>query len=462
MYTAEIARALKARGHEVEIFCPLPGKIANLITPSGISVCDRLSDLPFVPEVIHGHHHLPLMAALARFEHTPAIHLWHGTRPWVERVPDHPRIKRYVVTSDRMAPRLRAEFGIAEDRVRSLPNFVDTERYSHVREVAKTPGRAVLFGQSGFYPHELEMLEQACADNGLALDKVGYAYGNPRPRPEYFLPDYDIAFAVGRSALEAMASGCAVIPIVPQLAGARITEDSLETWAASNYSPRYFTGADRFDSAWMAQQLQSWDPEDIAAVTQQVRQDFTLERAIDRLERLYEEAVQAPYDAGSQAAFASYLEWMAREADGLWAQTATAQNELDKLRAENARLKAQDVPPGPLPDAIEPVAKAQLSQSARSDAARRARIEASGLFDPGWYRRTYEDVAASGVDPLVHYMQIGWSEGRSPSAYFDGRAYLDTHPDLEAEQITPLEHYLSRIDALTNSLRAPGAQSTEA
>ncbi|WGW02632.1 glycosyltransferase family 4 protein [Tropicibacter oceani] len=465
MYTAEIARALKARGHEVAVFCPLPGKIGNLITPSGITVNERLEDVPFRPEVIHGHHHLPLMAALAHFSRTPAVHLWHGARPWVEQVPRHPRIARHIVTSERMAPRIQAEFGVPANLVRTVPNFVDTGRYSHVRDPSARPLRAVLFGQGGFFPAELSVLEKACADNGLTLDKVGYAYGNPRPRPEYFLPDYDIAFAIGRSALEALASGCAVIPIVPQLAGHRITAETLREWSACNFSPRYYTSADRFDSAWLARQLADWDPDDVAQVTAEVRRVYTLERGIDQLEALYDEAIALPGSGiDAVSGYASYLGWMAREADALWAQTITDRQGIETLRSENKRLKAELQartkpppiarpfgPPAPLPSPVGGRNAPRLTIGL--EAARRARIEASGLFDAVWYRRCYPDAIGQGTDPLAHYLNDGWREGRSPSAFFDSNAYLTANPELMGQTVSPLEHYLSKLDALGAALR---------
>ena len=323
------------------VYCPKPGRITQLITPSGIAVKDRLDALPFAPDIIHGHHHLPLMAALARFEGVPAIHVCHGARPWVEQAPLHPRISRYVVTSQRMAPRLTVESGIPAERILTIPNFVDTERYSHVRAVPERPANAVLFGQYGFFPPELKQLETACADNGLALDKVGGAYGNARPRPEYFLPDYDIAFAVGRSALEAMACGCAVLPIVPQLAGHRITAETFDDWAAANFSPRYFTSADRFDSKWLARELAGWQADDIAAVTAWVRTDFTLSRALDAFEALYHEVLAAPPAPVREADHAPYLEWLATEADMLWSQGKADERALEELKDRGAVLEGK-------------------------------------------------------------------------------------------------------------------------
>ena len=40
------------------------------------------------------------------------------------------------------------------------------------------------------------------------------------------------------------------------------------------------------------------------------------------------------------------------------------------------------------------------------------------FFDPDWYLRCYPDVAASGIDPLRHYLRHGRREGRLPCAVF--------------------------------------------
>lgn len=339
-FAIEVARALKNRGREVAIYCPAPGKLANIVTPSGIPVCETPAEVPFTPDVIHGQHHLPTMAALAHFPDTPAIYCWHGARPWVERPPVHPRIRFHVVTSQRMAPRLATETAIPEDRIITIPNFVDLERFSRVRKTSARPTRAVLYGQSGFYPAELELLEKACADHAIALDKVGYAYGNPRPRPEYFLPDYDIAFAIGRSAIEAAASGCAVIPVVPQLAGSLVVPDTLDDWAASNFSPRYFTSASVMDSDWLSQQLAHFDQEKVREVTQLVRSRFPISLAINAFESLYRRARTAEPAEGSGTEFGLYLTTMAHEVDGMWGDLECRKADEPATKSHIAALEA--------------------------------------------------------------------------------------------------------------------------
>lgn len=64
------------------------------------------------------------------------------------------------------------------------------------------------------------------------------------------------------------------------------------------------------------------------------------------------------------------------------------------------------------------------------------------LFDADWYLRQYPDVAAAGVEPAVHYLQLGGPEGRNPSPRFDAAWYTEEYPDVAAAGINPLVHYL--------------------
>jgi hypothetical protein len=53
-----------------------------------------------------------------------------------------------------------------------------------------------------------------------------------------------------------------------------------------------------------------------------------------------------------------------------------------------------------------------------------------------------KDVAAAHMNPLDHYNQFGWNEGRDPSVDFDTTAYLAVNPDVAAANINPLLHFL--------------------
>jgi hypothetical protein len=63
-------------------------------------------------------------------------------------------------------------------------------------------------------------------------------------------------------------------------------------------------------------------------------------------------------------------------------------------------------------------------------------------FDFEFYRAANPDVAAAGIDPLVHYNTFGFKEGRDPNAYFDTSGYLEAYEDVAAAGVNPLRHYL--------------------
>jgi hypothetical protein len=63
-------------------------------------------------------------------------------------------------------------------------------------------------------------------------------------------------------------------------------------------------------------------------------------------------------------------------------------------------------------------------------------------FDLNFYLRRYNDVAASGADPLTHYIEDGWREKRWPRTDFDPVFYLDAYPDVSSEE-DPFLHYIT-------------------
>ena len=69
-------------------------------------------------------------------------------------------------------------------------------------------------------------------------------------------------------------------------------------------------------------------------------------------------------------------------------------------------------------------------------------VARSPLFDRAWYLREHPDVAASGVDPALHYLVVGHPAGLDPGPGFCGAEYaaLNGLPPCE----NPLAHYERR------------------
>ena len=72
------------------------------------------------------------------------------------------------------------------------------------------------------------------------------------------------------------------------------------------------------------------------------------------------------------------------------------------------------------------------------------------LFDAAYYLQQNPDVAAAGIDPYWHYMNLGWHEGRNPDAYFDTNYYLSSNPDLAAQAAISLAGYNSTFNPLSH------------
>jgi hypothetical protein len=76
------------------------------------------------------------------------------------------------------------------------------------------------------------------------------------------------------------------------------------------------------------------------------------------------------------------------------------------------------------------------------DTSRAQLLEDSALFDAEWYATRNGDVALSGLDPLDHFLKIGWGLGRSPGPEFDTRAYLACFREVADSGMDALTHYL--------------------
>lgn len=67
-------------------------------------------------------------------------------------------------------------------------------------------------------------------------------------------------------------------------------------------------------------------------------------------------------------------------------------------------------------------------------------IKNSGLFDSEFYESTYDDFKG---DALNHYLTEGFKQGKLPSLDFDPDVYFRLYPDVEQAGINPLLHYIA-------------------
>jgi hypothetical protein len=342
MVTVEIAKELTVRGHDVVVFSPRLGEVCRLLWPGGVRAVSQLESVPWQPELIHGHHHLPAMAALARFESARAIYYSHGAKPWVEQPPLHQRIQNYVVMCEWMVKRFVAQLALDPEHVSVVPNFVNVKRFSGVRVPPNKPAKALLYHVNGLSTVEFAKLKAGCSAFGITLDQIGPAFENIQTRPEMFLQLYDLVFASGKSALEAMAAGCAVMTLMGGKSGALVTIENFEEWAFVNFGPGFLQDATLIDETWLRRELEKYSADDAAKVTAKVREERTLDGSVNKLEAIYQAAMGGELPMrSSSASFAPYLEQLANEADALWCESNEARAIHDYERSENNRLIRQ-------------------------------------------------------------------------------------------------------------------------
>ncbi|GEM_PF-450456 len=84
-------------------------------------------------------------------------------------------------------------------------------------------------------------------------------------------------------------------------------------------------------------------------------------------------------------------------------------------------------------------------------------------FDASYYLSENPDVAEAGLDPVDHYCQRGWAEGRNPSTLFSSQFYLEDNADVAASGVNPFWHYLvTGRDEGRRGLPPPSASGPDA
>ncbi len=67
-------------------------------------------------------------------------------------------------------------------------------------------------------------------------------------------------------------------------------------------------------------------------------------------------------------------------------------------------------------------------------------IADSGVFDIDFYQAQAPDDMPG--DPILHYLTVGVEQGLNPNSWFDTRYYVDTNADIRYTDTNPLVHYL--------------------
>jgi hypothetical protein len=348
LYVRDLALEFMKRGHLPVAYSPSLGEVAEELRAHTIPVLDDLDDMEAAPDLIHGHHHHETMTAALRYPRTPIVFVCHGWVPWEEMPPIHPNIVKYVAVDDLCRERLLTTRGIAPEKTATIYNFADLDRFILRPDLPSRPKAALAF--SNYIAQVPDPIRAACGEAGIELiDICGTASGRPSATPEAILGKYDIVFAKARSAIEALACGCAVIVADAHDFGGMVTTGNLEGFRRLNFGVRSMM-SEAVTQSSVAREIARYDAQDARSVSETMRTVASLKTAVDSWLDLYEGVIadwngegHTPNDIERMRAGARYLRQIALPLKTRWEaqrELISLHARLDEMSAASARRQA--------------------------------------------------------------------------------------------------------------------------
>ena len=289
LYVCDLAMRLVELGHRPVVYSTRLGKLAERLLNATVPVIDNLDQLGISPDIIHCHHSLASATALLRFPETPAIYVchdwaWHNDTP-----PRMRRIRRIIAVDQTVAERIMFREGRRPDEVQILHNGIDLRKFRpRVDPLPLEPRKALVFSNY-MSDEQIALITNACDQFGIKVDAVGKAAGFSVENPEHLLTQYDVVFAKGRCAWEAIACGAAVIVCDVRGVGGMARSDNLERFLPRNFGRRLLQRS--LDMPTISAEIARYDPLDAAKVTHIVRDTANLDLVVDRLLNQYHEVI---------------------------------------------------------------------------------------------------------------------------------------------------------------------------
>lgn len=292
LFLWDLARGLKRRGHDVGVFSPRLGTLAEAFCREGIPVWDNPQAIEGVPDLLHCQHALESWRLLAAFPNTPAIYVCHDAKVWFDSPPPPSLVSRYVAVDTYCRERMVRESGCLTDFVEVIHNGADLQKFRQKEAITPQPRRALLFVSESSESRHVHCVRAVCRTLGLPLDEIGGAVGKKVPDPENLLPQYDLVFGKARCALEAMACGCAAILVGPEGIGSMVMPADFDVMRARNFGRSLLRPS--FDEQLLAAEVRRYDPTAVAEVCRLVRARCGVEFMVDAFERLYTDILKNP------------------------------------------------------------------------------------------------------------------------------------------------------------------------
>jgi hypothetical protein len=234
-YLLTVAFALERLGHEAGNYTLEPGEMSELANQSGLRVAVSDQQLDDGYDAIIGQDGVTSYALAERYPSARHLFVAHSADFALQYPPQLPgTVGAVVAFNDRVAGRLES---LAHcPRLIRLRQPIDTWRFT--ARIPLPPRPTSLTVLSNYpYGERLEIVRRAARERGMSFSVVGRSEGGePTLTPEEALRRSDVVLALGRSALEAMACGCAVYVFGHFAADGWVTQDSYQAFERDGFA----------------------------------------------------------------------------------------------------------------------------------------------------------------------------------------------------------------------------------
>jgi O-antigen biosynthesis protein len=336
-YLETIAPELRRLEHEVVLYAPQCGELAESLRAAGFRVVDSVSDIPDDLDVIHGQHRDAVARVRSRFPSTPLVYASHSWFIPLEEPVAELAASAYLTFNDRTFARLAAHEGIQRHQIVRLTQPVTVTHGHSARTPIRPQVERVAVVSRNLIARTAE-LRDACDRLGLHLTLVG-ALGAESRDARTEMMSADVVVAIGRTALEAMALGRAVLIADESTVSGWMTAESYPALEAAG-----FVGSGLAVSpASVVELLEGYEPELGTAARTLALSHHAAPHHAAALVEVYRSVLGAAPTAGAGDALATVtaehfgqafrigdLEWLSAE----------QQREIDALRDEVSVLRA--------------------------------------------------------------------------------------------------------------------------
>lgn len=295
-YVLDLCEGLKKRGFTIEVFTHYIGEIGEDIRNSGINVVTNLDELLYTPDIIHAHHYLTVLEILQKFPDTPVVYLIHNRRSPHDYAIRHEQILKYVAVDYNCYERI-LNAGIPPEYTTVIHNWVNTEKFKLRKDFQPKPRAALVFSNYASQQNYYKAIVTACDAARLQLDVIGKSMGNSIRNPEDHLQKYDLVFAKAKAAIEALATGAAVILCDSSGLGEMVTSRKLEYFRDFNFGGKLLTRPAKPNL--ILEEIMKFDREENELNAGRIRTLSSFDISCDKLVELYTSTVLA-YSRGQK------------------------------------------------------------------------------------------------------------------------------------------------------------------